>query len=508
MQRSRFEISDLSQTIIGRRKRKMKTQYRGKKQHGRVLRWIVAVVIVVLLYLGIGAVAPFFGYESMESDYKFEMQRFYQDNLGVDRAMLMETNRSAWEERIRLFHQAKKRIILSTFDMREGESTKDLLAVLLQKADEGVFIQILVDGVSGMIRMEGKDLFYAISSHPNIEIKIYNPLNLLEPWKTQGRMHDKYVIVDNLAYILGGRNTMDYFIGDYETDGKSYDREVFVYNTKFQSPDTAESSLFEVESYFHAMWEKEECQYFHEDNTLQEKDGVKQARQMLRQRYSEIVASVPQLCQPFDYETVTVETNQIVLMHNPTGLYEKQPTVFYELTELMKQAKERVLIHTPYIVCNSWMYERLKEVKEAVGTVTMMINAVENGDNVMASSDYLWNKKNVVETGIQIYEYNGGISYHGKSMVVDDLAIVGSYNMDLRSTYVDTELMLAVQSRELSDQLVQNMRTLEHDSKKVLDADEYEVPEHLTVTKLPVWKQLLLRVIGIIMQPQPLRILV
>ena len=73
-------------------------------------------------------------------------------------------------------------------------------------------IQILVDGVSGAVRMEGRELFYALSSHPNVEIRIYNPLNLLTPWKLMGRMHDKYVIVDEKAYLLGGRNTLSEII--------------------------------------------------------------------------------------------------------------------------------------------------------------------------------------------------------------------------------------------------------------------------------------------------------
>lgn len=29
-------------------------------------------------------------------------------------------------------------------------------------------------------------------------------------------MHDKYLIVDDTAYILGGRNTFGYFLGSYE----------------------------------------------------------------------------------------------------------------------------------------------------------------------------------------------------------------------------------------------------------------------------------------------------
>ena len=194
---------------------------------------------------------PFMSYEpvSQSTIDQFSLSRFYHDEEGPDRAMLMETNQSAWDERIRLMNLAEDRIVMSTFDMRAEESTKDIAAMLLHKADEGVKVQILVDGVSGVVRMEGRELFYALSSHPNIEIKLYNRLNILQPWKSQGRMHDKYVIVDETAYILGGRNTFDYFIGEYETVHRSYDREVLIYNTEgSQGGGRTASSLY------HGIW--------------------------------------------------------------------------------------------------------------------------------------------------------------------------------------------------------------------------------------------------------------
>ncbi len=43
----------------------------------------------------------------------------------------------------------------------------------------------------------------------------------------------------------------------------------------------------------------------------------------------------------------------------------------------------------------------------------MMINSVENGDNFFASSDYPRHKKQFIETGMRILEYDGGLSYHG-----------------------------------------------------------------------------------------------
>ena len=57
----------------------------------------------------------------------------------------------------------------------------------------------------------------------------------------------------------------------------------------------------------------------------------------------------------------------------------------------------------------------------------MMVNSVENGDNFFASSDYPLHKKKFINTGMEILEYDGGLSYHGKSLVIDDeLCAIGS----------------------------------------------------------------------------------
>ena len=46
-----------------------------------------------------------------------------------------------------------------------------------------------------------------------------------------------------------------------------------------------------------------------------------------------------------------------------------------------------------------------------------------------------------------MYEYLGDQALHTKALVVgDDLTIAGSCNFDMRSVYLDTELMLAIRS--------------------------------------------------------------
>ena len=91
------------------------------------------------------------------------------------------------------------------------------MGALLEAANRGIKVRILADGFESWdcYGMESL-IFYALSSHENIEVKIYNRANPLTPWKMMGRMHDKYLIADGSIYILGGRNTYNYFLGDFE----------------------------------------------------------------------------------------------------------------------------------------------------------------------------------------------------------------------------------------------------------------------------------------------------
>lgn len=316
-------------------------------------------------------------------------------------------------------------------------------------------------------------------------------------------MHDKYVIVDDNAYILGGRNTFDYFLGDYDSKNKSLDREVLIYNTAQGGADSKESSLFQVEAYFHQVWNLDVCRLFHDDESLQKKKRVREQIDMLASRYEELKEKQVGLFDgTYDYSNNTCPTNRIRLVSGPTGIYGKEPAVFYTLTELMKQAQERVVIHTPYVVTNDYMNETLTEIADTVPDVKMVINSVENGDNFVASSDYQYHKKDVVATGIRLYEYDGGISTHGKSLVIDnDLCAVGSYNFDLRSTYMDTELMLVIQSEALTEQLIHYMDDIEKDCRTVVDETDYIVPDHITVAPVPFLKRAAWKIVGFLLQP-------
>lgn len=448
------------------------------------------------LYVVGGVVIAYSKQPDVSAEYmsSFDPDSFYSDHVSCDRACIIEDNTEALLERLRMIERADEQIILSTFDFKSDNSGKDILAALLNAAKRDVEIKILVDGYSEALRMRNNRYFMALSTLSNVEIKIYNPINLLKPWKSMGRLHDKYLIIDNELYLLGGRNTNDNFLG--ENGHKNYDRDILVYNTE---PSGRESSLYELCDYFDKIWNMKECKYYHDNEAEGKKKKVIKAREELEQIYKENMETYPFLSEEFDYATITYEVNKISFITNPVHIHAKEPTVFYSLERLMENAKEEVKIHTPYIICNNMMYEALKEVCDGPAEVTLMTNAPANNDNPFGASDYMLHKDKILDTGIRIYEYEGGISYHGKSITIDDnIAIVGSFNMDLRSVYLSTEIMTVVDSEDINRQLKGYMEEYEEYCTRVIDKDRIELPLGLERQKFTLKKGVLVQIVTLL----------
>ncbi len=431
--------------------------------------------IIIVLYIVLGALLPFVCQPevSESTEENFDSSVFYSDEESGERAAVISQNNEALEERIRLISQAEERVILSTFEIDADDSGKMIMAALTEAADRGVNVCLIVDGLPYLTAMWGNPYFLALAQTENVEIRVYNQVYFWEPWTFMCRLHDKYLIVDDLGYILGGRNTYDFFLG--ETEGrKNYDWDVLVYS---ENADT-DSSLDQVLDYFYSVWDLPVCRTMAAGHFMKNNPSVVAAEEELRQVYKEMSEQHPDWLEPVDYEEVTVPVNHIELVSNPTQIFAKEPVVFYTITELMSEAEESVTFHTPYIICNGWMLERLELICSEVDSVTMMTNSVANNGNLFGASDYDKNKETILETGVQILEYDGGISYHGKCFVIDDrLSGIGSFNWDIRSTYLDTELMLVIDSEELNRQLREEMQRYEDDALRVIDTETSVAPD-------------------------------
>lgn len=436
----------------------------------KILLRILLFMVVIAVFL-ISACLPFAeqGELSKELAKQVDASDFYSDTVCGERAMIISENVEALAERIRLIANARQSIVLSTFDMKSDDSGKLVIAALMEAADRGVTVKLMLDGFSYFTHAWGNPYFLAFAGHENVDMRVYNPVNLFTPWTLMARMHDKYLIVDDTTYILGGRNIYDYFLGDH--DGyKNYDWDVLVHST-----DAEDSSLYRLKDYFLSVWNTKDCTTIGKNVFWRKNPSVVNAGSELRDILEETRKLHGEWFDAVDYGKVTVETNRIRLVANPAHTGVKEPVVYYTVTELMAQPGEAVTFHTPYILCNDWMLRRLKEVCAVNPSVTMMTNSVANNGNPFGSADYQIHKGEILETGLRILEYDSGVSYHGKCFTVGErLSGVGSFNWDMRSAYIDTELMLVIDSPELNASLRDAMAQYEEESFTVIDEDTYK----------------------------------
>ena len=155
-----------------------------------------------------------FDYNPMETP----IARCYADELaaqsGVSGATLIEDGLSAFVIRAAFARMATKTIDLQTYIYSNDLSAKVLIGELRKAADRGVKVRILLDDYG--TKSDIVDVML-LNQHPNIEVKVFNtvsnrarflyyPQFLMDFNRLNSRMHNKLFIVDNIAYITGGRN--------------------------------------------------------------------------------------------------------------------------------------------------------------------------------------------------------------------------------------------------------------------------------------------------------------
>lgn len=401
------------------------------------------ILLLILIYISL-LTMPYIQHKKVSENFQnnFKEKKFYSLTAGTERISYINNNTDALLYRLNMIEHAKNEIILSTFDFNADKSGKDMMAALLNAADRGVKIRIIIDGFSGFLDVRGNEWFKALASHENISLRIYNPISFLKPWKIQARLHDKYLIIDQQMFLLGGRNTTNLFLGDY-SKSQNIDREIFVYETE----DQKDSSLYQLRTYFEKIWALKDSREF---TCKKITEKVSNSLNSLKNRYKTLRETYPTAYTTWNFQDLTFETNRISLLCNPLEASNKEPWMWHSIHQLMLQGKE-TLIYTPYIICGKEMYQDLTELNKKRIPLEIITNDVASGANPWGCTDYLNQKKRIWKTGANVYEFMGAHSCHTKAVLIDDrMSIIGSYNLDMRSTYQDTELMLAIDSRELN----------------------------------------------------------
>ena len=455
-----------------------------KRKH--IGKWLGIALGAYLLYAVLTAILVPLPQKEATGELWSQYEERLRTEAAPERVKSIESAEDALLYRLRLIENAKEEIVFSTFDLRADGSGQDIMAALYGAAQRGVRVRVIVDGLNGFLHLQNSGVLRALAAEENVEVRFYDPIDLLRPWKLNYRLHDKYLIADGSKYILGGRNSNDLFLGSYQ-ENQNIDRDVLVVSDGGEG-----SSVSQLLTYFESVWSQPE------NKTITGKTSSQ--TDALQERYAALCAVHGKELAAVDWEVETAAVTHVSLLSGSPRAEAKAPELWDALVRLMAQGDD-VLLQTPYIICNHKMYDDLEQLA-ASRQVRVLTNAVENGANPSGCSDYLREKQNILSRGLDVYEVICGQSLHTKTILIgDDLSVVGSFNADMRSAYLDTELMLVVESEALNAALRQESETYLAQSRLALHDGGTEYGARFEETALPWAKRALYGVLSVVSRP-------
>ena len=361
----------------------------------------------------------------------------------------VEEPREALDWRLKFLNEAKKSVDLTVFEFHRDAAGLDMMAALKACADRGVRVRILIDGICLFYGLFRSREFRALSAHSCVEVRIYNPLNVFLPWKMLYRMHDKYMIVDDTHFLIGGRNISSAFLGDYP-GRKKMDYDILV---RESVPGKGEAYTA-LRSYFETVWNSLYTRLYRKSDMAPDKLAQGNARlDCLFARLKRTEAPVYD-DQTFLTDASWIRPDSLRVIANPVDLSFSEPIIMKTaLSDVMNAS--HVFLQSPYFICSRDMWAAMETSAQKLNSLDFIVNSAEGGSNLFGSSDYMKHKGDILRYGIGIYEYyNPDEVLHGKLVLIDDdLAYIGSCNIDVRSAYIDQEVALRIRSKELSEHL-------------------------------------------------------
>jgi cardiolipin synthase len=117
------------------------------------------------------------------------------------------------------------------------------------------------------------------------------------------------------------------------------------------------------------------------------------------------------------------------------------------LRQDMAQAQQMTLT-TAYFSPNAGMARRIGRIAKR-GTVTVVLPSHSDNPATVGAARLLYGF--LMKRGVTIFEYEP-TRLHNKLVILDDIVFIGSSNFDMRSLYVNMELMLRVEDAEFAAQ--------------------------------------------------------
>lgn len=457
-----------------------------------IFKLIGSILLIYLIYLLTTGVLVFL-IKPKDNNINIDTKKFLGKTQGYDRAVLVEDRYNSYLVRMDIINKAEETLDIAYYTIHDGETTRAFLGAILKKADEGVKVRFLIDGMFHNMKKELKDAIYAFENHPNIELKFYETVKPLLPWTLNNRLHDKLIIVDGNLFISGGRNIGDkYFLENYPEKLQVRDRDVLVYKEEKEK----RTSVDDFIDYFNELWNKKYSTNPAGNMNSKKIEKGNQMKDSLINSYMEEKENNKDLEKEFNYEKISFPTNKITLIHNPVHRLNKYPVVFETIVKLSSQS-ENIYVQSPYVLPTILMKSYSKKYNPDYSNATLLTNSEYASPNFFAMSGYIRDRKKIIDTGLKVLEYQEPGSIHGKSYIFDNrLSVIGSSNLDNRSTFLSTETMIFIDSEEFSEHLLKEFDRIEEQSLEV--GKDYKYKEkNKDIKEASRLKKILIRIISI-----------
>lgn len=290
--------------------------------------------------------------------------------------------------------KAEKYIFLEYFIVESGYMWDSILEILEKKAKEGVEVRFMYDDMGCFALLPGG--YRKTLEKKGIKCMVFNPFRPFLSAVQNNRDHRKIAVIDGHIAYTGGVNLADEYINRVEKYGKWRDTAI-----RLSGKGAWSFTVMFLDIWGICTGKKEDPMAFypHGTNPQEKADGFVQ----------------PYCDSPLDRDNVGERTYM----------------------QMISGAKKYLYISTPYLIVDDSM-------------LSALITAAESGVDVRILTPERWDKRLVHLTtrsyyrallrgGVKIYEYTGGFN-HAKTFVSDDeVATVGTVNLDFRSLYLHFE---------------------------------------------------------------------
>lgn len=374
------------------------------------------------------------------------LRHFTVNGLRMGQVQVFNNGIAKYEQLLESLQKAQKTIDLEYFIYRNDQIGNRITELLIEKALNGVQVRFMRDGLGSykFPRKKIRQMFEA-----GIECRTIFPLRF--PWILSNwnyRDHCKIVTVDGNKAFTGGMNV------GYEYTGLNPDAG-FWRDTHLQI--TGETSV-DLQTVFDVHWNIAVPERIKSKTNLKTKFEVTKINPIGRVDLSRWSAE-------FGSELSTIDGKEMDI-YPKTGTLQKAyihtlegnpgiptPVIRQAYFICITQAAKTIDITTPYFIPETDIIMALKTaVARGVRVRLLVPRHIDKKIVGFASRTYYGE---LIEVGVQIYQYDKGM-LHAKLMIIDEeIAEVGAANYDMRSFRLNYEVCQVVYSADVARELTE-----------------------------------------------------